>query len=112
MRITAGGNLINYPGELTTRTADLTTSKILWNSVISTPGARFACEDIGNMYLQTPMDRYEYMRIKAPEEFKKQYNLHNKIKNGFIYMEIRRGRYRLPQSGILKNKLLKIISLP
>ena len=28
VRITAGENLINYPGELTTRTADLTTSKI------------------------------------------------------------------------------------
>ena len=28
VRITAGGNLINYPGELTTRTADLTTPKI------------------------------------------------------------------------------------
>ena len=36
VRITAGGNLIDYPGELTTRTADLTTSKILWNSTIST----------------------------------------------------------------------------
>jgi len=50
------------------------------------------------------------MRIKAdlvPEEFKTQYNLHNKIKNGFIYMEIRRGMYGLPQSGILANKLLK-----
>ena len=33
--ITVGGNLIEYPGELTTRTADLTTSKIMWNSVIS-----------------------------------------------------------------------------
>jgi hypothetical protein len=31
VRITVGGNLINYPGELTTRTADLTTAKILWN---------------------------------------------------------------------------------
>jgi hypothetical protein len=37
--ITAGGNLINYPGELPTRTADITTTKLLWNSVISTPGA-------------------------------------------------------------------------
>eukprot|EP00804_Cyclotella_cryptica_P017806 CCRYP_001203-RA/>CCRYP_001203-RA protein AED:0.57 eAED:0.82 QI:0/0/0/1/0/0/2/0/153 len=26
----------SYPGELTTRTADLTTSQILWNSVLST----------------------------------------------------------------------------
>jgi hypothetical protein len=40
VRITAGGNLINYPGELTTRTAVLTTSKILWNSTLSTPGAK------------------------------------------------------------------------
>ncbi len=29
VHITAGGNLITYPGELTTRTADLTTTKIL-----------------------------------------------------------------------------------
>ena len=29
VRITAGGNLIIYPGELTTSTADITTSKIL-----------------------------------------------------------------------------------
>eukprot|EP00804_Cyclotella_cryptica_P000710 CCRYP_000992-RB/>CCRYP_000992-RB protein AED:0.38 eAED:0.38 QI:0/0/0/1/0/0/2/0/263 len=110
VRITVGGNLINYPGELTTRTADLTTAKILWNSTISTPGARFACADIENMYLQTPMARYEYMRIKAdlvPAAFKEAYTLWDKIHNGYIYMEIRRGCYGLPQAGILANKLLK-----
>eukprot|EP00956_Cyclotella_meneghiniana_P034829 scaffold108469_cov21-Cyclotella_meneghiniana.AAC.1 len=101
VRMTAGGNLINYPGELTTNTADLTTSKLLWNSTLSTPGAKFACADIGNFYLATPMDRYEYMRIKAdiiPEEFKKAYNLHSKIYKGYVYCEIRRGMYGLPQS--------------
>ena len=36
VRITAVGNIIVYPGELTTRTADITTSKILWNSILST----------------------------------------------------------------------------
>ena len=51
VRITVGGNLIDYPGELTTRTAHLITSKILWNSVSSTPGAKFATGDIENMYL-------------------------------------------------------------
>jgi hypothetical protein len=35
VRITVGGNLIDYPGELTTRTADLVTSKILWNSTLN-----------------------------------------------------------------------------
>ena len=49
VRITAGGNLIKYPDELTTRTSDLTTSNIMWNSVISTPGAQFACGDANNL---------------------------------------------------------------
>merc|ERR1712085_177210 len=55
VRITAGGNLINYPFELTTRTADITTSKIMWNSTISTRGARYMCADVGNFYLATPL---------------------------------------------------------
>jgi hypothetical protein len=40
IRIITGGNLINYPGELYTRRADLTTSKLMWNSVLSTPKAK------------------------------------------------------------------------
>ena len=54
VRITAGGNLINYPFELTTQTANITTSKIMWNSTISTRGARYMCADAGNLYLATP----------------------------------------------------------
>ena len=63
VRITAGGNLIDYPGELTTRTADLTTSKILWNSVLSTPKAKFMCLDIKKIYLCAPLERYENMKM-------------------------------------------------
>ena len=115
VRITVGGNLITYPGELTTRTADLTTSKVMWNSVISTQGARYACVDVKNFYLMTPLDRYEYMRMKIdlfPPELIELYNLAPKVKYdakgvGYVYMEIRRGMYGLPQSGILSNKLLK-----
>ena len=55
-RITAGGNLIKYPDELTTRTADLTTTKLLWNSVLSTKDAKYMFIDIKNMYLATPLD--------------------------------------------------------
>jgi hypothetical protein len=40
IRIKAGGNLITYPGELYTRTTNLTTLKLLWNSVLSTPGTK------------------------------------------------------------------------
>jgi hypothetical protein len=54
--ITVGGNLIDYPFELTSRTADMVSSKILWNSVISTKDTHFAGADIKNMYLETPLD--------------------------------------------------------
>ena len=40
-RLTVGGNLIDYPWEVTTPTADLTTAKLLFNSIISTPRAVF-----------------------------------------------------------------------
>ena len=63
IRITAGGNLINYPGELSTQTADLTTSKLMWNSVLSTKGAKYICLDIKNFYLTAPLDRFEYMKM-------------------------------------------------
>jgi hypothetical protein len=54
--ITVGGNLINYPYKLTTRTADMVSTKIMWNSVVSNPGAKFGGTDIKNMYLKTPLD--------------------------------------------------------
>jgi hypothetical protein len=45
-RITMGGNLINYPGDCGTPTANLFTVKVLFNSIISTPNARFMSIDI------------------------------------------------------------------
>ena len=42
-----------------------------------------------------------------PEEFQRTYNLLPLVKNGNIYMQIERGIYGLPQSGILFNKLLQ-----
>ena len=56
--ITAGGNLIQYAGELTTGTADSAVTKMVWNSLISTPGAKYACFDVEDFYLETPMKEY------------------------------------------------------
>ena len=60
-RLVAGGDRVHYPFDAGTPTADLLTVKLLINSVISTPGARFFTMDIKNFYLNTPMTRYEYM---------------------------------------------------
>ena len=82
IRITAGGNLINHPGELTTRTADITTSKLHWNSVLSTQKAKYMCLDLKSFYLSAPLERYEYMRIPIgmfPAWTIKQYDLLTKV---------------------------------
>jgi hypothetical protein len=46
IRLTVGGNQIEYPGDKSTCTAGLTTAKILTNSVISTLGAKLLVIDI------------------------------------------------------------------
>ena len=48
VRITVGGDRINYPGDCGTPTADLLTVKLLLNSVVSTPGAKCMTLDISN----------------------------------------------------------------
>ena len=48
------------------------------------------------------------MPIKLiPQEFIDLYDLNTKVKNGYVYIEIQKGMYGLPQAGILANKLLK-----
>jgi hypothetical protein len=51
--ITMGGNLINYLDDCGTPTADLLTVKLLFNSIISTPHAKFMTIDIKDFYLNT-----------------------------------------------------------
>jgi hypothetical protein len=77
-RLVAGGDRVHYPFNADTPTANLLTVKLLINSVISTPGARFFMMDIKNFYLCTPMTRYEYMRLKLsdiPEDVIAHYHL-------------------------------------
>ena len=110
--MTASGNLIDYPFELTTHMDDMVSSKILWNSVISTKGTRFANANIKNMYmyLEISLDQFEYMKMQIalfPANIIAHHNLNEKVLDGYVYMESRKGMYGLPQAGILANKLLK-----
>jgi hypothetical protein len=109
-RLTVVGDQIEYPGDKSTRTAGLTTAKILINSVISTLGAKFLVIDITNFYLNTPLGRFEYMVINLsslPQETIDRYDLLNLAQDGNVYIEIQKGMYGLPQAGILANKLLQ-----
>ena len=114
VRHTCGGDKVDYPGEVATKTAGLTTAKILFNSTISTPDAKFMCIDLKDFYLNTDMERYEYMRIPVsviPPAIMELYNLHLLVENGYVYVEIRKGMYGLPQAGRIANdKLIPILA--
>jgi len=67
--------------------------------------------DLANFYLNTPMADPEYMRLQLniiPEEIIIKYNLRDLgDKDGWVYIEIRKGMYGLPQAGIIANQLLE-----
>ena len=109
-RLTVGGNLLtDYAGDVSTDTAGLELIKMHWQSVLSTPNARYMTMDISNFYLNTALDRFEYMRIAladVPQTVIDEYKLHTIATNGYVYVEIRRALFGLKQSGMLANKQL------
>ena len=111
VRLTVGGDKLPYTGDTATQCASLTTAKILINSTISTPGARFGCLDIKNMYYGTPMTEYEYMKIlysEIPNDVIKHYNLHHLVhKDGYVYIEIQKGMPGLKQAGKIASDRLR-----
>ena len=62
-RITVGGNLLDYTGTLTTPTATITTAKCLFNSVVSTPAAKFVLADIKKFLPQQSFPRSRVYEI-------------------------------------------------
>ena len=88
-------NLItNYTGKISTETAGLELNKMYWNSVLSTVKAKYMAMDISNMYLNTPLDCFKYMRMPLtdiPQEIIDEYNISDIVNpHGWIYMEIRK----------------------
>ena len=79
-QLTVGGNLIHFPGDVTTSAADLIMAKLVFNSLLSTQNSKLMCADLANLYLNNPLDRYDYMTIPLeiiPEEIIQQYNPRN-----------------------------------
>jgi hypothetical protein len=112
VRNTYGGNRSDYQGEVSASTADMATVKLHLQSVISTPGARFMSIDIKDFYLGTVLDRPEYMRImrsQLPQEIIDRFELEpmfsrskdGKAVNDYVFVEVVKGIYGLPQAGLL-----------
>jgi hypothetical protein len=91
VRLTVGGDTLNYSGDVTTSTADITTFKILINSTLSTEDATMMTMDIENYYLGTPLPRFEYMKMllsRFPKEIVQKYHRNALAVDGWVYIEI------------------------
>ena len=112
VRLTIGGDRLEYIYDTSAPAANLVETKILLNSVISDVknGARFMTIDIKDFFLQSTLNEKEYMKIHSkyfPEKFIQLYNLQNNInEDGYIYCEIKKGMYGLKQAAILAYKQL------
>ena len=111
VRGTAGGNISDYVGNISSPVAETTTVKIMLNAAASEPESILFCVDIKNFYLGTPMPRSGFMRIKRdqiPKESWDKYNLEQLADGDSVMMEITKGIYGLPEAGKLAHERLKL----
>ena len=103
LRITCGGDRLDYHGNITTHSASMETIKCHLNSIISTPGAKAATGDISNMYLESFLPDPEFVRFRLeliPADIIATYNLKAlATKNGFVYARVNKAWYGLKQAG-------------
>ena len=95
IRLTVGGDRVNYHEDWGTPTTDILTIKLFLNRTISTPGVRFITFNVKYFYLMIHMEQYEYMQLKLanlPKDVIKKYNLRERVtKNGYVYLKISQG---------------------
>ncbi len=78
---------------------DITTSKLLWNSILSMKNAKYMCLDIKNFYLTMALKYFDYMKIPLslfPVWIREQYNMDAHAHKGFVYIQMGRAVWGLP----------------
>jgi hypothetical protein len=115
VRLTEGGDRLDYSGDVMPSTADITTFKIFINSTLSNAEAAMMMIDIKHYYVGTPLPWFEDMKMMLSqflEEIVHKYNLGALAVGGWVYIEIRKGMYGLKQAGLLVNQLLQTRLVP
>ena len=76
--MTVEGNLLDLTVNISAPTESVTTSKCIFNSVVSTPGARCLLADINHLYLNNTLPDPEFMQVTLkiiPQEIIDTYDL-------------------------------------
>jgi hypothetical protein len=107
VRMTAGGDKLDYPGDPSSPTVSMLDAKMHINTTISDAkhGARHLGLDIKNYFLGTPMSYFQYMRVQQsviPQEVwnDPRYDI-QVAADGYVYLQIRRGMYGLKEAAII-----------
>ena len=113
VRMTVGGDKLSYDDDTGSSTASILETRLLANSVISDHkkhNSRFCAIDLKDFFLNTPMEKPEYIRIHKKyfsPSFIQAYELQDKISHdNHIYCRVKKGMYGLKQAAILAYKLL------
>jgi hypothetical protein len=114
IRGSIGGDRVEYAGDRYAPVAELATTKLLLNAVIST-NSTWLTVDLTDFYLQTDLQEYEYAKINRRQltsQTISEYNLQESFDaSDNIYIEITKCIYGLPQAGKLSyDKLKKLLS--
>ena len=107
-RTTIGGDRIDYPYTTTAVTAELESTKILINGMIS-DDSNFSTVDLEDFYLGTSLPHPEYIRIPVkliPKKVIDFYGLKQFIHKGGLYCIVLKTHYGLPQAGALSQQRL------
>ena len=69
IRVTLGGDRLEYEGNKSTVPATLTTMKIHLNSIISTKESKYMTVDIKDFYYRMPMEIFQYGHLLFEQSF-------------------------------------------
>ena len=100
-RITASEDRLTYFGDVSTDSASMKTIKCHWNSVLSTPTAKYYKGGISNMHLKSWLKSPEYVKFELrliPQVIIDYYDLEKYAVDGFVYAQINKSWYDLKQS--------------
>ena len=98
-RLTVGGKVLEFTGNISAPTASVITAKCAFTCVVSTPGARCLFLDIKIFHLNNILPDHEFMRIPLkiiPQEIIDTYDIKSLVDDqGWIYMLIEKVMYGL-----------------
>ena len=94
VRLCAGGNLLDFPGDPSSPAVSLTNAKLHINSTISDAkkGAKYLVLDIKKFYLGNHLTCFQYLRVPLsliPLEVLTEYEMVPDT-DGFVYFEVRK----------------------